>query len=75
MIGAGQVADDLRRGFGASLEDILIAALVALPFSGTLAIFLGALGLPGEIGVVVAGLAQGVGTFWIAGALRRGQDH
>jgi hypothetical protein len=66
---------DARRGLRAPLEDIVVGALVALPFSGTLAILLAAAGLPGAVGVVVAGLAQGLGTFWIAGALRRGQDH
>jgi hypothetical protein len=71
MPGAGEAVgsalDVARRGLGASLEDTAVAALVALPFSGTLAIFLGSLGLPGAVGIVLAGVAQALGMFWIAG--------
>lgn len=59
---------DLRRGFRhPGFEDLLVAALVALPFTGTLGILLLSAGLPGWLGVVIAGLAQGVATFWITG--------
>jgi hypothetical protein len=61
------VMADIRRGWGASLEEIAIAALVVLPFSGTLAILLQFMGLPAAVAIVVAGLAQGAGTFGTAG--------
>ena len=70
----GPIAADARRGLRAPLEDILVAALVAMPFAGTLGIFLAAAGLPGAVATVVAGLAQGVGMFWIAGYRRREAD-
>jgi hypothetical protein len=70
---AEAAAADARRGFSAGFEDILVAALVALPFTGTLAILLGAFGLPGWLSVLVAGVAQGFGTFWIAGVRNRAQ--
>lgn len=59
---------DVRLGWHVSAEDIAIAALVMLPF--TLALILlvnAALWLPNVVSIVLAGLVQGVGTFWNAG--------
>jgi hypothetical protein len=65
---------DFHRGFGVGFEDLLIAALVVLPFSATLGILLQAMGLPGPAAVIVAGLAQGVAMFWNAGWRARGGE-
>ena len=69
-----QAVADVRRGWSAPAEDILIAALVVLPFAATLGILLQAAGLPGPAAVVVAGVAQGVATFWNAGWRARGEE-
>ncbi|MBA3325918.1 MAG: hypothetical protein H0T41_11875 [Rhodobacteraceae bacterium] len=65
----------LRSGYGASLQELLIAALVALPFSGALAIWLqAAADWQSPIMIVVSGLLQGIATFWIAGYRREGNE-
>lgn len=64
----GRAVRDIRRGWRASFDEIAIAALVVLPFSGTLAILLGSTtDLAAPALVVVAGLLQGLAAFWAAG--------
>jgi hypothetical protein len=62
------VAADVRRGWRASFEDIAVAALVVLPFTGALGVLVGAMtGWPSAFLIVLTGLAQGVATYWNAG--------
>jgi hypothetical protein len=61
-------AGDLRRGFGVSLEPLVIAALVMLPFTFALTLLVSAVAWwPSPLMVLLAGVVQGVGTFWNAG--------
>ena len=61
-------AGDLRRGFGVSLEALVIAALVMLPFTFALTLLVNAMvWWPSPVMILLAGLVQGVGMFWIAG--------
>ena len=67
--------EDIRRGWRTSFDEIMIAALVMLPFTGTLAILVGTMiPLPSAVLVVLAGLLQGVATFWNAGWRARTGD-
>ncbi len=59
---------DFVRGWRSSLEDIVIAALVMLPFTFAAVILVDQMfGLPDLVNVVLAGLVQGFGMFWNAG--------
>jgi hypothetical protein len=63
-----RAVDDLRRGWSASLPDLLIAALVMLPFTGGLAILLSwMVPLPSTVLILLTGLLQGIAMFWNAG--------
>jgi hypothetical protein len=65
---ADDVVADIRRGWSVSVEDLFIAALVVLPFTGTLAILVGTMAsVPDAVLVILTGLLQGVATFWNAG--------
>lgn len=69
-----RIAADLRRGWRASFDDLVVAALVALPFSGSLAIWISWLTWwPSVVLIPLTGLLQGVLTFWIAGMRHRGE--
>lgn len=71
---AGRAAHDMRRGWRAPIGGIVVAALVALPFTGALAILLGgATDLPAPALILVVGALQGVATFWVAGWRARGR--
>jgi hypothetical protein len=61
-------AEDLRRGVGASPEDILIAALVMLPFVGTAGIWVNIVtGWPSVATLVLTALLMVPATLWNAG--------
>jgi hypothetical protein len=63
-----QAVVDLRRGWTVSLPDLLIAALVVLPFTSGLAILVSwMLPLSSPVLIVLTGLLQGIATFWNAG--------
>ena len=63
-------------GWNGPAEDLLVAALVALPFAGFFGIFISALfGLSGSmIAVMLSGLVQAALTFWIAGFRRKTEE-
>jgi hypothetical protein len=64
----GQPLADLRRGWSVPLADLVIAALVVLPFTGGLAILVGWMfPLSSAVLIVLTGLLQGVAMFWNAG--------
>jgi len=69
-------AGDLGRGFRAPIGGIAIAMLVMLPFTFALTLLVGWLvSWPSPVMILLAGLAQGVGTFWNAGwRMRTGAD-
>jgi hypothetical protein len=58
------------------VEDLVVAALVALPFAGFFGIFLSALlGLSGSmVAVMLSGIVQAALTFWIAGFRRKTEE-
>jgi hypothetical protein len=61
-------AGDVRRGFGVSLVPLVIAALVMLPFTFALTLVVNAMAAwPSPVMILIAGVVQGVGTFWNAG--------
>ena len=63
---------DFRAGRGAGAEALLEAALVALPFSGFLGIFVnGATRWPTRVPLLATVVVQGVLTVWIAGFRQR----
>ena len=63
-----QALADLRRGWSVGLGDLMIAALVVLPFTSGLAILIGwMLPLSSAVLVVLTGILQGIATFWNAG--------
>ena len=79
----GRVISELRdapatavAGWDASMESLLVAALVALPFAGFFGIFISALfGLSGSmVAVMLSGLVQAALTFWIAGFRRKTEE-
>jgi hypothetical protein len=79
-----RVAAELRRvprtaasGWNAPIDELVVAALVALPFAGFVGIFVSALlGLSGSmIVVMLSGLLQGALTFWIAGFRRKTEEN
>ena len=62
------VPDDIWRGWRVSFEDLAIAALVMLPFTFALTLFVNSMAWwPSWVMIVLAGVVQGVGTFWNAG--------
>jgi hypothetical protein len=62
------VPDDIRGGWGVSFEDLAIAALVMLPFTFALTLFVNSMAWwPSAVMIVLAGIVQGVGTYWNAG--------
>ena len=64
---------DLRRGFRVPFEDLMIAALVMLPFTFAVTLLVGAMAWwPSSMMIVLAGVVQGVGMFWNAGWRARG---
>ena len=69
-------ADTAAFGWNAPVEDLVVAALVALPFAGIFGIFVSALlGLSGSmVMVLLSGLVQAALTFWIAGSRRRSEE-
>ena len=63
---------DIRAGRGAGSEALLEAALVALPFSGFLGIFVNAAtGWPTPVPLLATLVVQGLLTVWIAGFRQR----
>ncbi len=61
-------AGDLRRGWRVSFEDMMIAALVMLPFTFAVTLLLNAIvWLPSAVLIVLAAIVQGFGMFWNAG--------
>ena len=63
---------DVRAGRGAGAEALLEAALVALPFSGFLGIFVNvATGWPTPVPLLATLVVQGLLTLWIAGFRQR----
>lgn len=63
---------DLRRGWGVSFQDLLVATLVVLPFSTALGIWIAqATWWPSAVMIVLTGLLQAIGAFWLAGYRRR----
>jgi len=63
-----EVAADLRRGLGASAEDLTIAALVVAPFTLTLGVWVGWLTWASSpVLIVLTLVAQAVATLWNAG--------
>ncbi len=66
--GAGRAVAQARAGLGVQGEDLLVAALVALPFAGCFGIWFNALTWwPNPIVWLLTALAQAALTFWIAG--------
>ena len=62
------IPGDFRRGWSVSLEDLAIAALVMLPFTFALTLWVNSIAWwPSVVMLVLAGLVQGFGTFWNAG--------
>lgn len=60
--------DDFRRGWRVSLEDMVIAALVVLPFTFAITLLLNSIAWwPSAVLIVLAGGLQGLFTFWNAG--------
>lgn len=67
-----EVLADFRAGRGAGAEALLEAALVALPFSGFLGIFVNAAtGWPTPVPLLATLVVQGLLTVWIAGFRQR----
>ncbi len=68
--------DTAASGWIAPVEDLVVAALVALPFAGFFGIFVSSLfGLSGSmVMVVLSALVQAALTFWIAGFRRRSEE-
>ena len=67
-----EVLADFRAGRGAGAEALLEAALVALPFSGFLGIFVNAAtGWPTPVPLLATLVVQGLLTLWIAGFRQR----
>jgi hypothetical protein len=61
-------AADVRRGLGASSEDLAIAALVMLPFAGTAGIFVNVVtGWPSALTLLLTAGLTVVATLWNAG--------
>ncbi len=64
-----------RAGLDVSVEDLLVAALVAAPFAGTFGVWLSALTWwPNPAIWLPTALAQAAGTLWIAGYRREGNE-
>jgi len=63
-------------GWNGPAEDLVVAALVALPFAGFFGIFFSALfGLSGSmIAVILSALVLAALTFWIAGFRRKTEE-
>ena len=69
---AASAAADLADGASASLEDLLVAALVALPFAACFGIFVNiATGWPTPVPLVLTLVAEVPLTLWFAGFRRR----
>ena len=62
------IPGDVRRGSSVSFEDLAIAALVMLPFTLALTLWVNSMAWwPSWVMIVLAGVVQGFGTFWNAG--------
>lgn len=67
-----QAMADMRAGLGVPMQDLLVAALVALPFAGCLGIFVNAAtGWPTPLPLLVTLVAEVPLTLWIAGLRQR----
>jgi hypothetical protein len=61
-------AGDFSRGFGVSLEDMAIAALVMLPFTFAVTLFVNSMAWwPAALMILLGLVVQTFGTFWNAG--------
>jgi hypothetical protein len=64
----GEAVADVRRGWGVSLEDMAIAALVMMPFTFAVTLLVNSMAWwPAWTMILLWLVIQGVGTFWNAG--------
>ena len=65
---AAHAPDDFRQGWRVSFEDLAIAALVALPFTFAITLFVNSMAWwPSAAMIVLAAVVQGALTGWNAG--------